>query len=318
MFGGKLLEGLLGGNPLGDRYPGVAPALPPMAGDPIPGGMSDAEVPAAMADSFKPTHRNIFGRLADLWLQAQGQKPVYEGRMQERDMTRAFEGFADDPRAVAGRLAQMGRPDLAMKMFDMTEDNDRADSAQDRLNRIADDKITTLHVDRGLNMLHGADEKSYPEMKQRVEGYWRAKGIVPPFDLPAVFDENAIENLRMGEMSVKQQLDYATRQERLAQQGAATESLIEHRDDSRVIKRERNAVLEEQGETRLQQGQARVNQGERRLEQGDRRLTQTDKKPRVVNTPNGPMELSPSGTTGRIGDQIWQKTGNGKEWKRIK
>ena len=270
MFGGQLLNALAG---LGGGVPGMGAPISPMAGDPTPVDMGGAEEVAAV-QGFKPTHRNIFGRLADIWLQSQGQKPIYEGRMQERDMTRAFEGFQSDPRAVAGRLAQMGRPDLAMKMFDMTEDNDRADSAQDRLNRIADDKITTLHVDRGLNMLHGADEKSYPEMKRRVEGYWRAKGITPPFELPEVFDPNQIENLRMGEMSVKQQLDYALRQERVAQQGEATDSLIEHRNDSRVIKRERNAVLEEQGNTRLEQGQARVNQGQARVNLAERKAAE--------------------------------------------
>lgn len=310
MFGGQLLSVLAGA--LGGNGPsGIGMPIPHLPGDPEP------VMEEAVIKGFKPTHRNIFGRLADIWLQAQGQKPVYEPRMQERDMKRAFEGFSSDPMAAVSRLNQMGRSDLAIQLWDKISDNNRADSAQKRLNDKFDKEQEDIFNDKIVNMLGAAtDQKSYDVWKQRVRSFAAAQGRSLPFELSDTFDPTEIEGYRRGEiptaklmqMEAKARLDAARLElqaSRVENQNAVGDNLIEHRGRTYEEKVRHNQVTEAQGQARVNQGQQRVNNQNKKT------------APRVVKTPNGYMELSPSGITGRIGDQIWRKVAPGK-WERVK
>jgi hypothetical protein len=258
---GQLLGALLGGQPNG-----VGAPIPPMSGDaPMVAAPDPIAALVQGGAPFKKTHRNILGRLADVWLQSQGQKPVYEQRMQERDLEKVMEQFGTDPKTAARNLAMIN-PAVGIKLWDDIADNERADQAQARLNKVADIKYENDVIDRIVNSLGAANDKTYPLMKKRMEDYAARSGVELPFPLPETFDPDLIAQMRQGEMTVKQQMDYAIRQARLAQQGAATESLIEHRDETRAEKTRHNKVSEGQAAERIDQADTRINQAGTKIE----------------------------------------------------
>jgi hypothetical protein len=83
-------------------------------------------------------------------------------------------------------------------------------------------------------------------------------------------------------------------------------------DRAQGMQNRHNIVMEGVAETRTQQGQERVNQGQTRVN-----LAYDRAHPKTVQTPRGAMILDPTGTRGKIGDQLWQKTGPG-QWTRVK
>jgi hypothetical protein len=277
--GGQLLSALGGQDPSAGGMPMGVP-IPPMAGDPAPvnnvPALAEEEVLAVQG--FKPTHRNIFGRLADMWLQAQGQKPIYEGRMQERDMKRAFEGFSSDPKAVASRLAQMGRPDLAVSIWDKAEDNERGNEAQDRLIRNADMKHSADVHTMIANTLGAANEKNWPLMRQRLMNYAQRSGVELMYDLPETWDEGHIDSIRYGKVPVAKQMtleDNRTyRDQRLAQQDRGLD------------------IRENRAGSQNRVDDARIENMEGRLEQTTRA---NDIRERGQAGAGGPQGVSPGG-----------------------
>ncbi len=271
---------------------------------------------ALLVEGFKPTKRNVLGRLADAMLMANGGKPVYEGRMAERDMKRAMQGFSSDPMEAVRKISTFD-PDAAFKLYNMVTDNQRSDESQKRLVRDSDRRYNEGVYDRGISMLATADEKSYPAMKSRVEGYFKARGVEMPFPLPDVYDAQAIEQLRMGEVPVARQL--------------ALQSQDEYRDRSLDIREERVGV---QNEGTRNQMETRTGALEERRRSNLSREQIARERPAAggkgkpaeadgmkLKTPRGTMETNPEGNIGRIktpeGFQIWKKTPDGKQWKRV-
>jgi hypothetical protein len=311
---GQLLGALLGGQPNGVGLP-----VPPMSGDAPMAAPPDPIAAITQGGApFKKTHRNILGRLADVWLQSQGQKPIYEGRMQERDLEKVMEQFGTDPKTAARNLAMIN-PAVGIKLWDDIEDNARADAAQKRLNDIADMKRDEAVIDRIVNALGSADEASYPEMKARMEDYARRSGVVLPYPLPDKYDPKKIESLRMGEMPVHKQLDYAIKQERLAQQGAATDSLIEHREETREERGRHNRVTEGQGQQRIGQAGERIDQADTKIE--DAREREVAKRILKTGHANPNIQYNKDRTRALIKgkDGVWrryERTGS-DQWKVV-
>lgn len=198
----------------------------PSSNEPITSPTDAPEEGFATVSGWAPTKRNIIGRLADAWLMAQGQKPIYEPRMKERDYKSAFKGFTNDPMETVRRLAQFDQ-ESAIKLYNVVSDNERQKAAQRGLELMRQEKFRD-NIGSMLGLFD--DPRKTPEQKAelyrrtlpRIRQYAENRNI-DVSELPDEYDPDAIQMWRMGGMTVDQQLDNR-------RADVNTESQINYRD----------------------------------------------------------------------------------------
>lgn len=218
---------------------------------PIPGadqGQNPADDIAVRA--FKPKKRSIFGVIGDAILLNQGHKgKFFADRVYDKNMRRAFEGFTGDPMETVRRVATFD-PQSAFKMYGTLADDQRLGRTQDRQDAIAEMKFQSMVG----AMMGAANPNNYPAMRQRMQTMGQRLGYDMSY-LPEEYDEEAIQQLRYGGMTVDQQIDNqradstaqsqnAYRQERLADYDAQRGEMSSYRDRRAGEIERHNRVME--------------------------------------------------------------------------
>ncbi len=226
------------------------------AGLPEQQAQDDEEI---VVDGWKKTKRNWLGKLADGVIQAYGGKPIYEGRMQERDMKSAMEGYTHDPLTTIQRISQFN-PELGLKLHEQYTDNQRQQGNLNRQNNLFDFKVEEAVTDRVANMMGVAKPETWGAMREQALRYAKSKGIELPFGIPEAYDENAINMIRFGEIPVVKQEGFKRSDERLRQ-----------------------------GEVRLGQGQQRIDETERHhyVQEGQAATNETGRATRAKTAEEG-------------------------------
>jgi len=301
------------------------------------GGISEAgglpQVPPPVADeglavtALKPTKRNLLGKIADGVLMAYGQKPVYEGRMRERDLQNAMEGFTQDPLNAIRRIGQIpGQQGAAWNLYNQNQDNVRGDVGAESLAETRRAKFYPrigglLHAIQKAKDPAAAYQNALPMLRKLQERAGDTEG------LPETYDPEAVSNyIGMNidpEDQIKQEALDAYRsqrlgqmQERLEQTVAATNNLIEHRDQSRAERARHNQVTEGQGQQRINNRSGASNAAGRAVRDPEGNVVgMVDKTGRVAKlaAPDGGVqyfEVLPNGKLGRrIPDQLIKEKG---------
>jgi hypothetical protein len=271
--------------------------------------LDDEEV-TIKGDDWKPPHKeNILGKVMDTLLMLRGRQPVFRPKVDAANMRDAFasHGSKDPPEMLFNRIEKINAPvaeEMRRKyhqvhnrdeLIKLQEESVLA-QAEERKQKARNALAPTLKAIQKSNDPEGMAARILPEINKRAA----RMGLEP------ITDINDVDAWLEGSLSVDDDIDnQALEQHRSstrANQQRNTSSLISKRQSDASVSRERldNDIADDKADN------ARADRDPGK------------KAPRVVKTPNGMMEISPNGITGRIGDQIWQKTGEGNQWKRIK
>ncbi len=287
----------------------VAPADPLMPlPDAAPPGQGMEPDITVVGDGWKPKKATFLSKIADGYLLSRGQKPMNHIMREQRNVAEAMRGYGQDPRAALRRLMQIpGQQQEALAAYNMLSDNERADIVAKRQEDVASMKYMG-RLGGMLNSISNSKDPAgqYERMLPNIKNYADRYGL-DTASLPDKYDEEAIKTYVMGNVDVDDQLridqmqDYRDR--RLGQMDRTIDQREEYQDAS-IAQRDRAEAGRNNRAATSEAGR-------------NNRSMQAKPEPRYVKTPNGSMELSPSGNLGKIGDQIWQKQQNG-QWKRVK
>lgn len=176
--------------------------------DVLGGGEEEPRYSDIDVEGFAPTKRNLLGKIADALVVGYGGAPIYEGRMKERDTTRALKGYLDDPQESLRRLMQVN-PDAAVKLANQLRDDTRADRVAGRL----EDANSLKYMGRLGGMINAIKNSSNPE-EQYTRMYPKLKEFadrykLPTHGLPETWDEEAINAYVMSNVDVDDQIKQA-------------------------------------------------------------------------------------------------------------
>lgn len=193
----------------GQTLPPV-PALPPMAGDPMPTDEAAGNEIVVEDDpitsrykrglvtkgpfSMGRTGGNILGLLGDAMLVQSGNQKQYEPRLQQARASEAMAGYTDDPMDAIQRLNEVDPPAAAALMDKLRAHQLDTDKLGVEAIGANDEFEGTTH-ERAQALIGAATESTYPAMRERYYNYYASRGIDPMYELPVEFDEDAIRSL---------------------------------------------------------------------------------------------------------------------------
>lgn len=181
-------------------------------------GMGDA-IPEEVVKGFKPKKRSILGVIGDAILLNQGHKgPFFADRVKGKNTRRAYEGFTHDPMETVRRLSTFDQ-EAASKLYDKIIDNQRMDRVQNRQDAIQELKFQEMVA----SMMGASNPSNYKAFLNRAKTMGNRLGYDMSY-LPEEYNEDAINQLRYGAMTVDQQFDNQ-------RQDANAESLIGYRNE---------------------------------------------------------------------------------------
>jgi hypothetical protein len=263
-------------------------------------------IQAPVSDSWHPHEATILGKLADAFLQSRGMAPAFTQRVNEQNIHEAIGDFASDPLRAISRLAQIPGQELnAIKLYQQYQNS----AATNESKAIRDSAKKDLIYNRVGAMLQASNAQTYPAMKKQVENYVRNVWNMDPAELqlPDEYDPAQISAITMGAIKpgdvMKEEGKNARQDKSLSLREQQQQELMKYRQQVLGLRQQQ-----------LNDANARAAASRQAYQD---RFNQLHPKTKIVQTPNGEMELSPSGVTGRIGNQIWQKIAPG-QWQRIK
>jgi hypothetical protein len=241
---GAMLQQLIGS-------PQQVQTQPPEQAVQQPAGVVNPDPMVVTGDSFKPTHRNWFGRLAD----ALAGKPIYENRMRERDLTNAMQGFQDDPLRSIARIAKIpGMADDAYKMYEQYG----TDQERNESRNIRDAAKMDMMWTRLGSMAGASNEKNYPAMHEQMLRYIDTWGLpdaqTQKFKeaIPDTWDPDRLASLTEGAIKPGDQQKIAIQQQGADTRANAATNLQRYR----VERLKQMGQAETDKNTRFQQSQA--------------------------------------------------------------
>jgi hypothetical protein len=262
---------------------------------------------------WKPHKRTTLGTIADVALSFLTGHEItpFRDKKGRENIQEAMEGFTSDPLQTIQRIARIpGMEGKALDLYEKYVDNNRMQQSVDRQNQVLGQRNDDYMYNQVAGMMGAVrpDGSNWKPMRDLAIKRAAARGVDVSSIIPEEYDQDSIDFIRYGSVKPKDQMKMEeTNRHNTTREGQMQQGLDERASHNDVMEGISEGRL---GETRRHnnvtegQGQTRINNSK-------------NAKPRVVNTPNGPMELSPSGITGKIGNTIWQKTGPG-QWKRIK
>jgi hypothetical protein len=284
----------------------VQPPQPAIA--PAPNSPNDIII---QGDDWQPTHRNLFGRIAD----ALAGHPIYENRMRERDMVSAMQGFANDPLTSIRRIARIpGMADDAYRMYQKYQADQ--DTAEYKRVQTADKQAKAHMIIGAMLGAPGVNADNYAEVLDRAKEYARSYEIDPEtLRLPETYDQNKIAAFAYGTVPFAQQKALEIRQ-------GNAKSADEYRKERIQLGKTGQAATESRFERSQSAIQGRFNTNQQRLTQNhqDAQKAKAEVKPRAVNTKYGPGEVVGNRMKVKLpnGQVVKYITNDGKNWKLIK
>lgn len=307
---GGMLDSLFGDEAKQPERQQFDEQMPESRGPQLPMTPEDAEQNIAIS-AFKPKKRSALGTIGDFFSVLGGGGTPFLDRIHEKNLQRSMEGFTHDPMETVRRVATFD-PQTAWKMYQTVRDDERADTQADSLNDTRAERYMT-RIGGMLNRVIGAKDPqaAWTSAQPMIRKYAETHNI-DISDLPEQYDPEAISSYISGSVSPEDQI----RMEALQQYRDARMKLEETKEEGR---NDRANASRESQEARARMAEEGRNARAAAAEKG--RMARSKTGGKVIQTPNGPMVLSPDGNTGGIiinGQKtVWQKTGQG-QWKRVK
>lgn len=201
---------------------------------------------------FKPKKRSFLGLLGDAILLNQGHKgPFFADRVKRKNYERAFEGMTNDPMEVVRRISTFD-PETAWKMYGQLRDDQRADSAQERL--MGKDQDSVLKNAAGIMGVALRNPNNRQAAIARYNQVLRSRGLEDHV-LGDDVDDATLESIYYGAMPPSQQEQAEYRKIRAEQMERGLD-IREKNTDSQINRRN---VQNANDQVRLNQGQQRIN-----------------------------------------------------------
>lgn len=231
--------------PLGNRTVGYGGGPNPDGSMSVAGGMGpEAE---AVVRGFKPKKISFWGALGDQLLKHWGNEPQFEKRIQNKNMTRAMEGFTGDPMEAVRRIAQIpGMEGKAWDLMNQVQDNERMKDVADA--GIIDKRERIINRSNQIFGGVNPDGSNWPAIRQLYLANLARNNITDVY-VPEEYDPDFMRAQISGGMTFTQQDQARFREIEQARKNANTASSIQRRADST-----------RQGDIRLNQGQQRIDQ----------------------------------------------------------
>jgi hypothetical protein len=198
-----------------------------------------------------------------------------------------------DPKQAIERVAQItGHAGDAWKMYNEYTDNERAQGGLERQNRALDMRNDDYMFQQVAGMMGAANENNWGQMRDLAIKRGQARGVDVSNLIPPEYDPTSVEFMRFGAVKPKDQMKMEeTNRHNTTREDQMQEGINEHGRHDRVI-----------------EGQAATNEGGRNdraaaaraaaaARQAAALAAKGKKQPdgRFVKTPQGDMNLSPSG-----------------------
>jgi hypothetical protein len=196
---------------------------------------------APPADTWQPHKAGLLGQIADYLLDTHFGKENWR-----RNMSSAMENIDKDPMTAVKRIAKFD-PATAEAMYEKVVDNQRADGAQNRLNR-AFDLSNQKNVDGQVGaMMYAAAKSGNPAAYQAARNRAIEQGGRYGIDyttLPENPTPEDIEMLGMGQIPAAKQMAVGEQH---------SNHKLQHQDrlSGQAIQRERNGIMARQGDARI-------------------------------------------------------------------
>jgi hypothetical protein len=180
---------------------------------PMQGGIGEAgaipgnqqQTPDAVVQGFKPKRLNFWQALGDQLLQHWGNKPIFEQRNRDRNLEKAMEGFTKDPVESIQRISKFD-PDLAWKLLNSVQDNQRADAVLQRQNRKLDMESDSYMYQQVAGMMGAARPDTWKQMRDLAIKRGAARGVDVSTLIPENYDADSIDYIRYGAVKPKDQM----------------------------------------------------------------------------------------------------------------
>jgi hypothetical protein len=173
----------------------------------VQSAMDEENVPKGMF-GIKGTARDILGTLGDTLLMAyRGSDPSYGPQKKQEEQGAILRDFQTDPEGAIRKMASSGNTQAANKMYEMyvkkQQDGQEAQRklAKDRLDAIPEErKIAAAFIPRMTEPAYGSQKKAFDE-------FYADRGIPKPFELPDVYDAEALKRLQAFALTPDEYLD---------------------------------------------------------------------------------------------------------------
>lgn len=152
------------------------------------------------------TGGKILGTLGDALLVGTGHDPIYSERVKQQQIGDAMIDYTDNPERAIEMLSQVpGMGEKAAELWDGMQDRGmEARVNEAKIKNEQDEYVGTTH-ERALAYLGAATPTTYPQIKSIVDKWYSDRGIEPMFELPEVYDEDAITSLANGGIPITDQ-----------------------------------------------------------------------------------------------------------------
>jgi hypothetical protein len=272
----------------------------------------------ASADSWHPHNPTVLGALADAFLMSRGMKPAFAEEREKQNYEEAMTGFMDNPVRAINRMVQVD-PSAAFKMYNIYEDNLRQRDNLGRQNDVLQFQKDRYVFNQAANMMGAANAQTWPNMKQQILNFGKKYGTDLSSYLPDEYNPDDVEMLRQGAIPVAKQEQIAeTNRHNTTREDQQQQSITERTRHDQVREGQmQQGITERNRHNQVTEAQAETNEQGR----NNRSKVAQQQNSKFVNTPRGPMSLSPSGMTGQIVRddgtvEIWQKASPG-HWVKI-
>lgn len=205
-----------------------------MGGTPVgPTGADDVVV----GDGWKPRKPTILGAIADGYLVSKGMKPMFSQQRDARSIQEALQGFSQNPQQAINRLMRIpGQENNALGLLDKYQDNKRADLTAESLAESRKEKFFP-RVGGMLRAISRSKDPvaAYKQQRPIIQRYIEGRGLENDIQLPDEWDETAIDNIVMGNVSPEDQIKIDAlqeyRQQRLGLDKQKAEDLNNYRQE---------------------------------------------------------------------------------------
>ena len=264
------------------------------------------EIPQAAAISvkgWKPKEQSVWGKLADIFLERQGDRPYFADKLRERNFQKAMEGFTQEPLEAIRKMSQIpGMQEKAWNLYNQVIDNQRADGTLARQNRALDMRNDDYIYQQTAGMMGAARPDTWAKMRELAIQRGNARGVDVSSFIPEQYDPDAIEYIRYGAVKPKDQMTLEERRENnQARVGIQRDRLTETQRHNRASESQQAAN---------EAGRDERSRRPRPSSKGEERVVMTPGGRQVVIHPNGRVAVAtdPDGTK-----HVLEKFGNG--WK---
>ena len=156
--------------------------------------------------SLEGTGGQVLGTIGDALLVGSGRDAIYRPRRMDARARDAMIDYTADPERALNQLSQVpGMSDKAAELWDKHQERTAQVGLQEAQALNERDEYEGITHQRAAGYLGAATPTTYPAIRQMINKWYADRGVDPPFELPEVYDAEAIASLARGAIAPDKQ-----------------------------------------------------------------------------------------------------------------